>query len=158
MVSRVECKLWYSKYYIVLIMPNSDWGWLWCRHRHGEVLQHQVSLLRPETPRGGAGSHCPSPEDARRRTNSEFSSASQKQDNYFSDFLLYMKFAFLHWEFWTQHQHPHNHNKCFLCTKQCLTVPQGRTAQCDCISCWVDVTEQWLIYILTFSCTQLLAS
>lgn len=54
----------------------SDRGWLWCRHRHGKVLQHQVPLLRPEAPCGGAGGHSPGLKDARRRANGDFPSAS----------------------------------------------------------------------------------
>jgi methylenetetrahydrofolate dehydrogenase (NADP+) / methenyltetrahydrofolate cyclohydrolase / formyltetrahydrofolate synthetase len=41
------------------------------RHRHGEVLRHQVPLFRADPQRGGAGGHDPRAEDARRRTQGD---------------------------------------------------------------------------------------
>lgn len=63
---------------ITLSDNPSDRGWLWRRHWHGKVLQHQVPILGPETPRGGAGGHSPSLKDARGRTDGDFPSASRQ--------------------------------------------------------------------------------
>lgn len=41
-----------------------DRGWIWGRHWYGEVLQHQMPLLRPGSQCGRPGGHHPSPQDA----------------------------------------------------------------------------------------------
>jgi methylenetetrahydrofolate dehydrogenase (NADP+)/methenyltetrahydrofolate cyclohydrolase/formyltetrahydrofolate synthetase len=43
---------------------------LWLRYGHGEILRHQVPLLRADPQRGGDGGHRARAQDARRRTES----------------------------------------------------------------------------------------
>lgn len=50
------------------------------RHRHGEVLQYQVSRLRPAARRRGAGGHHPRAEDARRRPQRESETAARRAE------------------------------------------------------------------------------
>ena len=49
---------------ISLMISDRSRVWRW--HWHGEVLQHQVSLLRPGAQCCGPGGHGSSPQDARR--------------------------------------------------------------------------------------------